>query len=575
MGSLRLVTTRIPRALVLLAALGLAALAFLGALFRLTERQADQQNGQRLRDFQSISYLAARESRLIDVRRTDPETDSKIRALLVRLERSASSDRDVAAVVTPAVSGLALGHDGKVRRAQAAFSKVRTAARAAIVNEAVVPPRGKAGLLRRAADGAASLAAVLAALLGAVGIGSLLRRRKGPDDQRVEELAAEARTDSLTGLGNLRAFNEHLAAAIERRDASRTPFVLLAIDLDGLKQINDSNGHLAGDDHIKRVADSLKSVVAADGHVYRTGGDEFMVLLPGRRNWDGLAIARRIAEKARLAVGRRAVSIGVTESTGSEGRHLLVGQADIALYEAKRTRLNAVVFNAGLAKPAEKGAQSSGPSAEQRALASALARAVDAKDVGTQSHCETVAQLCVAIGERLGVGGDALERLRLAGLLHDVGKIGVADVILQKPGALDDEEKAAMAEHVQIGNSILIAAELPVEAEWILYHHERYDGMGYPERRRAAEIPLGSRIISVADAFEAMIADRPYRASIPVDDALAELREHAGRQFDGRCVEALAEAIVDGSPALEGVARAGERSGASARLVLRPAPKVA
>ena len=210
------------------------------------------------------------------------------------------------------------------------------------------------------------------------------------------------------------------------------------------------------------------------------------------------------------------------------------------------------MFNAGLAKLTRSaGHKQEGPYPEQRALAAALARAVDAKDVGTQSHCETVSQLCVTIGERLGVRGPDLERLRLAGLLHDVGKIGVADAILQKPRQLDDAEREAMMSHVDIGHSILLAAELPIEAEWILFHHERFDGTGYPHGMRGSDIPLGSRIVSVADAFEAMIADRPYRPSIPVEAAIEELQRHSGTQFDGRCVQALVEAITetDGSEA--------------------------
>ena len=209
------------------------------------------------------------------------------------------------------------------------------------------------------------------------------------------------------------------------------------------------------------------------------------------------------------------MSIGLTESLGTEGRQLLVHQADVALYEAKRTKLSAVAFHPGLApSPAATGLTNGGPSHDQRALAAALARAVDAKDSGTRSHSETVAQLCVAIGERLGVAPANLERLRMAGLLHDVGKIGVADAILQKPEALEPDEWKAMVEHVNIGHAILISAELPVEAGWVLHHHERYDGEGYPERLRAGEIPIEARIIAVADAYEAMTGTRPYRDAI-------------------------------------------------------------
>src|SRR5256885_126195 len=276
--------------------------------------------------------------------------------------------------------------------------------------------------------------------------------------------------------------------------------ILLADALDGLKKITARTGHPAGDVQIRKVGDCLREVVGDDGGVYRTGGDEFMVILPGRRAWHGLNLAARIDQVTRARTGGRAVSIGLTESIETEGRHLLMNQADIALYEAKRTRLSAVAYHPGLS-PAGDGNRDDLPSPEQRALAAALARAPDAKDAGTRSHSETVAQLCVAIGERMHIDPTGLERLRLAGLLHDVGQIGVADAILQKPGALAPEELSAMTEHVEIGHAILLAAELPTEAFWVLHHHERLDGNGYPSRLRGAAVPVESRIIAVADAF--------------------------------------------------------------------------
>ena len=374
---------------------------------------------------------------------------------------------------------------------------------------------------------------------------ALVRRRRATDpDRRVEQLEEETRTDSLTRLGNHRGFHHDLSEAIAFRAASGTVLTLMAIDLDGLKRINDAHGHPAGDAHIRKIAECLRRTVAGEGTVYRTGGDEFMVLLLGRRNWHGLALAHKIDHVTRHATGRRAVSIGLTESLGNEARHLLIHQADVALYEAKRTKLGAVAFHAGLAPSNDRRAVV-GPSHEQRVLAAALARAVDAKDSGTRSHAETVAQLCVAIGERLGVDAANLERLRMAGLLHDVGKIGVADAILQKPAALEPEERRAMTEHVNIGHAILISAELPVEAGWVLHHHERFDGTGYPEGLRAGKIPIEARIIAVADAYEAMTGARPYRDAISVDEALAELEANTGTQFDARCVHALIDLARD------------------------------
>jgi diguanylate cyclase (GGDEF)-like protein/putative nucleotidyltransferase with HDIG domain len=388
-----------------------------------------------------------------------------------------------------------------------------------------------------------------------IAAGSFANKGLERADPRVTELAEQARTDSLTRLGNHRAFHHDLSETLVKRGSTGIALTLMAIDLDGLKQINDTKGHPAGDAHIRTVAGCLKATVGDQGTVYRTGGDEFMVIMPGRRNWHGLTLAHKIHQATQDTTGTRAVSIGLTESTAMEGRQLLVHQADVALYEAKRTKLSAVAYHPGLSPAAHSPHRTDQPSHDQRALAAALARAVDAKDSGTRSHSETVAQLSVAIGERLGVPGQNLERLRMAGLLHDVGKIGVADAILQKPGALQPDEESAMTEHVDVGHSILIAAELPTEAFWVLHHHERYDGTGYPEGRRAGEIPLESRIIAVADAFEAMTGSRPYREGITVDEAIQELQRNDGRQFDGRCVQALIEVVKEGTAEPAAVSR--------------------
>jgi putative nucleotidyltransferase with HDIG domain len=264
-----------------------------------------------------------------------------------------------------------------------------------------------------------------------------------------------------------------------------------------------------------------------------------------------------------------------------------MSRADIALYEAKRTRLSAVAYHPGL-QPAGEQHVDDRPSNEQRALAAALARAVDAKDAGTRSHSETVAQLCAAIGERLRITPTNLERLRLAGLLHDVGKIGVADAILLKPDALAPDEHSAMTEHVVTGQAILLAAELPLEAHWVLHHHERVDGGGYPSGLADSAIPIESRIIAVADAFEAMTGTRPYRTAVTVEQAIEELHANAGTQFDPDCVSALVDVVNDAAgeelfsllstteeaaaPAPAAVPKAG--GGRSRRAALASAPAV-
>ena len=187
------------------------------------------------------------------------------------------------------------------------------------------------------------------------------------------------------------------------------------------------------------------------------------------------------------------------------------------------------------------------PTANQRALAAALAHAIDAKDSGERNHCETVAELCVGMGQRIGIAPGQLERLRLAGLVHDVGKIGLPDVILQKPGALESGERTELEQHVTIGHAILLAADLDTEAEWVLHHHERYDGAGYPAGLAGEEIALASRVIAIADAYETMTGGRPYRSRLSSEEALAEILEHSGSQFDPDCVEALVHLL--GHPA--------------------------
>ncbi|HEY1512615.1 MAG TPA: diguanylate cyclase [Gaiellaceae bacterium] len=452
-----------------------------------------------------------------------------------------------------------------------ALTAVAATAAGALASERAdaLADRPRQGVLVDIEIGAAALAAIEGPLLLFWVVRRHRRRVERTHQRRVDQLAAQARTDTLTRLGNRRAFEDDLGAVIALRAETAQPFTLLAIDLDGLKKINDRAGHPAGDMQIRKVADCLREVVGPDGGVYRTGGDEFMVILPGRRAWHGLNLAARIDQVTRARTGARAVSIGLTESIETEGRHLLMNQADIALYEAKRTRLSAVAYHPGLS-PAVDGNPDDLPSHEQRALAAALARAVDAKDAGTRSHSETVAQLCVAIGERLQLEPTGLERVRLAGLLHDVGKIGVADAILQKPDALAPDEVSAMTEHVEIGHAILLAAELPIEAHWVLHHHERIDGGGYPYRLSGASIPVESRIIAVADAFEAMTGTRPYREAISVDEAIVELRAHAGTQFDARCVDALVDVVNDAATEedLVGIAHGGHFKA----IVPRPDP---
>ena len=233
-------------------------------------------------------------------------------------------------------------------------------------------------------------------------------------------------------------------------------------------------------------------------------------------------------------------------------------QADLALYEAKQGKLAVVSYHPGL-EPAETQAAGEGLPAHLKALATALARTVDARDLSTSNHSEMVAELAAGIAVHHGIAGHRLERLRVAALLHDVGKIGVPDAILHKPTALDLGEQQQMRRARAVGRDILVAAGFAMEATWVLHHHEHYDGTGYPQGLAGEEIPLESRIIAVADAFEAMTGARPYREALTNEQALAELTALEGTQFDGSCVRAIAEVVRDaGELPRRGVSSASE-----------------
>jgi diguanylate cyclase (GGDEF)-like protein len=362
-------------------------------------------------------------------------------------------------------------------------------------------------------------------------------------DEEFARLTRAALTDNLTDLGNHRSFHEDLRREIARRTRSGSCFSLVMLDLNGLKQVNDRLGHQAGDERIRAVADCLRATMRATDAAYRTGGDEFIVLLPGERAWGALEFARRLQDETLRHRDQPAVTCGIVESVAFETADTLLHRADLALYDAKRAGRQIVLYADCLAPKPAPGPDEAATRREHRLLATALARAVDAKDSGTRNHCETVSELCVLIGQALGLDADRIERLRLAGLLHDVGKIGVSDRILGKPGRLDDDEAAEMSRHVRIGHAIVASAELEEEARWVRHHHEHFDGSGYPDGLSGEEIPPESRIILVADAFEAMTADRPYRRARPVVEALAELDRLSGTQFDPACVDALRFAL--------------------------------
>lgn len=352
-----------------------------------------------------------------------------------------------------------------------------------------------------------------------------------------------ALTDPLTGLGNHRHFHERLQQALLEAEEQKLPVTVCLVDIDDFKRINDRFGHPSGDRVLAQVASRLRQ----GGEAFRLGGDEFAALLPGHGEEEALAVANsivdRIAGMKLEHVGSVTVSAGIaTYPAHGVGRDELIRLADSALYWAKERGKNRVrLYRPDIVELAELKRLAAGPdrAARYRAAAS-LAKAVDARDAYTGSHSERVSELAARIALALGADAELVELTRLAGSLHDLGKLAVPEEVLRKPGPLTDPERMVLERHPQIGFRMLESLGVDPVAEWVLHHHERWDGTGYPDGLHGDTIPLGARIIFVADAYDAMTSERVYQRRLSEDEALAELARCAGTQFDPEVVAAFA-----------------------------------
>jgi diguanylate cyclase (GGDEF)-like protein len=355
-----------------------------------------------------------------------------------------------------------------------------------------------------------------------------------------------ALTDPLTGLGNHRHFQERLAACITRAEADDGRIALCLLDVDGLKDVNDHFGHPAGDHVLREVAGRLRR----GGEAFRIGGDEFALLLPGRDEAEAASLARavldRIAKIPDVPGGGVSVSAGIAvHPDAAVTPESLVRVADAALYRAKEAGKNRVrVYQPDAVDLSELHELVEGPDRTARLRAAAsLANAVDARDAYTSSHSYMVGELAACIARGMGLDGKYVELARLAGSLHDLGKLAIPEEILRKPGPLNDAERLVLERHPQIGHRMLDSLGVEPVAAWVLHHHERWDGGGYPDHLGADQIPLGSRIIFVADAYDAMTTERVYRSRMSHEHAIAELERCAGTQFDPGVVRAFVECL--------------------------------
>ena len=363
-----------------------------------------------------------------------------------------------------------------------------------------------------------------------------------------ERLEEQAITDPLTGLYNHGQIHERLEEEFARASRNGQPLAVMMLDMDNLKYLNDSCGHLVGDEVLRFVAGLFVKALRVSDVLGRYGGDEFLAVLPetGRAQAEqlGQRIVSLLAEHPfspadsaqQVPVG---VSIGVAcyPEDGAENRKLLA-LADAALYEAKRLGGGRVVSAHGDIR--EQAASWSLGFGFLQSLLNALAH----KDPYTRKHCDDNVRYADRLAEQLHLPAEAKESLRKAALLHDVGKIAIPDSTLLKPGALDSGEWEVMRQHVQFGETILRGiAEISDAIEPVATHHERYDGTGYPRGLKGEEIPLLGRLLAAVDAYSAMTLDRPYRKALSHEEAKGELRKGSGSQFDPSVVEAFLAVI--------------------------------
>jgi diguanylate cyclase (GGDEF)-like protein len=384
---------------------------------------------------------------------------------------------------------------------------------------------------------------VCASLMLAVLVSAVHSRLEG----LVRAEADAARTDLLTGLPNNRGFEDQIAAQLEAAREADDCFALILAQLEWFDVLNDRGGRHRGDEALKRAAAVLTETLAG-AKLARLGGTEFAVILPGVDPDSGLGVAERLREAVKREFAQDLVPLTMSCGVVAYPRHgrdraSLMRLADEAFAEAKRLGGNrSVLHHAHTLRALQSPAPAPEPPVAHKVTLPtvlSLVEVLDMRHTSTAEHSITVGRYSYQIALAMGLPAGFVDRLRLAGILHDIGKIGIADAILLKEGKLSVAEYAEVERHPELGARVLAHAGLRDIAGWVLAHHERPDGTGYPGGLRGDEIPFEARVLSVADAFEAMIAERVYSPAMPRQEAVAELRRNSGTQFDPEIVEAL------------------------------------
>jgi diguanylate cyclase (GGDEF)-like protein/putative nucleotidyltransferase with HDIG domain len=376
--------------------------------------------------------------------------------------------------------------------------------------------------------------------------GVIMSRLRARAEDLVTQLSSAANIDALTGLPNRRYFDTRLRQEVARAKRVGVEFGLVRLGIDGFQPINDGAGHHAGDLLLEQVTELMRRELREADTLARYGGDEFGVVAPEAAQVDTYLLAERLRKTVREGLKDQPHPLTLSAGVAVYGRHGrmpsdLNSAAEQALLAAKRLgRDRTVIFSDEVASNLLElglGAPHELPTSLETVLS--LAELVDVNQMGSARHSQVVGRYAEEMADRLGLRPEHVQRIRLAGILHDVGKIGVRGSILAKPGALTASEMDEMRTHPEIGARIARNAGLTDIAVWIGAHHERPDGLGYPLGIGEREIPLEARILAVGDAFEAMTNDRAYRSAMTEEKAHDELRSNAGSQFDTRVVEAF------------------------------------
>jgi diguanylate cyclase (GGDEF)-like protein len=377
-----------------------------------------------------------------------------------------------------------------------------------------------------------------------------------------------ATIDRLTGVANRQALLASLFSEVERATRYGRPLCVAFVDIDHFKAVNDTYGHGSGDTVLRGVAQTIAENLRASDLIGRYGGEEFMLILTETDVEEGAALSeklRELVERQRFAIdGNPAlsvtVSIGIAGGTGQQLRmEALVRDADAAMYSAKSLGRNqtyifeepdedarvprAPISDAGRARAMEIGRRA------REAATDMLTSFIAPLPHYRGQPSALIAAIVVEMARRLQLPDVEIERIRVAALLHDVGKVAVPQAILDKPAPLTSVEWRSVVQHPRIGQVILEhAAALRDAVPIILHHHERFAGHGYPYGLRANEIPLGARIVAIADAYDAMTHDRPYKGAMSHEAAILELKQHAGTQFDPELVTLFCDLYADQAP---------------------------